>query len=149
MTLLMQLTDATTIPLLARVAAFAERRHEILAGNVAHLSTPGYRARDLPVAQFEQALARAVARHTASVPGQGRAWVFAGGPAADQPDLFPAELMRAAETGPASPSFQDGNNRSVERAVMEMSKNLMLQSLAIELMTAQFNRLQAVIAERP
>jgi len=144
-----RLFDSSTIPLLAKVAAFAERRHEVLSGNVANISTPDYRTRDLPVAEFKAALAEAVARRqTAGSPEQA-GWSYTTvsdkGPAGE---LFPQTLMQAVESAPRSLTFQDGNNRSIEQEVMEITKNSIMQSVAIELMDAQLNRLQAVISER-
>ena len=63
-----QLFNSSTIPLLAKVAAFAERRHEALAGNVANISTPDYRTRDLPVADFRSALEEAVSQGSKNGP---------------------------------------------------------------------------------
>jgi flagellar basal-body rod protein FlgB len=51
---------ATTIGALEQTAAFTERRHELLAGNMANLSTPDYRSRDLDVQGFQSALARSI-----------------------------------------------------------------------------------------
>jgi flagellar basal-body rod protein FlgB len=144
-----RLFDSSTIPLLAKVAAFAERRHEVLSGNVANISTPDYRTRDLPVAEFKAALSEAVARRQTSGSAGPGGWSFTA--AADKgPDqeLFPQTLMQAVESAPRSLTFQDGNNRSIEQEVMEITKNSIMQSVAIELMDAQLNRLQAVISER-
>lgn len=142
-----QLFDSSTIPLLARVAAFTERRHEALAGNIANISTPDYRTRDLPVADFRAALNQAVEHKRPAGNSGPSAWSFAAGPAAPV-ELFPDTLFRAVEAPPKTLTFQDGNNRSVEKEVMEMTKNSLMQSAAIELMNAQLNRLQAVISER-
>jgi flagellar basal-body rod protein FlgB len=49
-----------TFPLLEQLAAFTERRHEVLTGNIANISTPDYKTRDLPVAKFQEALQQAV-----------------------------------------------------------------------------------------
>ncbi|MBI3864710.1 MAG: flagellar basal body rod protein FlgB [Planctomycetia bacterium] len=144
-----RLFDSSTIPLLARMAAFAERRHEVLAGNIANVSTPDYRTRDLPVADFKAALAEAVAGHRQEGGPGKAAWSFTaarGKPGADK--LFPRELFRAVEGAPRSLTFQDGNNRSIEQEVMEITKNSLMQSMAIELMNVQMNRLQSVISER-
>ena len=35
---------------------FAQARHQVLAGNIANLDTPGYRVRDLSVENFQQRL---------------------------------------------------------------------------------------------
>jgi flagellar basal-body rod protein FlgB len=141
------LFNSSTIPLLAKAAAFAERRHEVLAGNVANVSTPDYRTRDLPVAEFRAALEEAVARKR-PVDSSGKpAWSFsAGAPAAGE--NFPQELFHALEAPPKTITFQDGNNRSIEKEVMEITKNSIMQTVAIELMNVQLNRLQAVISER-
>lgn len=152
-----RLFDSSTIPLLAKVAAFTERRHEVLTGNVANISTPDYRTRDLPVAEFQAALAEAVARRKVeNSPGQA-SWSFRAGSVrtgsfrtGDQAatELFPQSLFQAAQGPPRTLTFQDGNNRSIEQEVMEITKNSMMQGVAIELMNAQLNRLQAVISER-
>jgi flagellar basal-body rod protein FlgB len=143
-----KLFDSSTIPLLAKVAAFTERRHEALAGNIANVSTPDYRTRDLPVADFRAALQAAV-DHSRAVDGSGKSnWSFAAAGTGATAELFPQTLFRAVEAPPKTLTFQDGNNRSIEKEVMEMTKNSLMQSVAIELMNAQLNRLQAVISER-
>jgi flagellar basal-body rod protein FlgB len=142
--MLSKIIDTQTLPLLEKVAAFTERRHEVLSGNLANLSTPDYRVRDLSVARFQQALGEAIAVQGAL------------GAASPQPlptrqlleKHFPPELLTAVEASGPGATFQDGNNRNVEHEVMEMSKNALLQSLAIELITTQLSRLQSAISER-
>lgn len=144
------LFDSSTLPLLQKVAAFTERRQEILAGNIANASTPEYQTRDLPVEQFQAALREAVAqRQMPSKEPNGRAaWSFQkAGTAASLTELLPAQLMQSAPRKDLL-TFQDGNNRSIERDVQEMTKNSLLQSMAIELLNSQMNRIQAVISER-
>lgn len=143
------LFNSSTIPLLAETASFAERRHEVLSGNIANISTPDYKTRDLPVADFRAALKEAVAQR--QVPGQaGRAnWNFAA-PGANRADkLFPDSLHLAVTAPPETLTFQDGNNRSIERESLELTKNSLMQHVAVELLAIQLNRLQAVISERP
>jgi flagellar basal-body rod protein FlgB len=148
-----RLFDSSTIPLLAKVAAFTERRHEVLTGNIANISTPDYRTRDLPVAEFQAALAEAVSRRKLEgAPGQA-GWSYSalaaeGKGAESAAELFPQTLFHAVQGPPRTLTFQDGNNRSIEQEVMEITKNSMMQGVAIELMNAQMNRLQAVISER-
>jgi flagellar basal-body rod protein FlgB len=153
MTMFDRLFDSSTIPLLAKVAAFTERRHEVLTGNIANISTPDYRTRDLPVAEFQAALAEAVSRRKSEGPQGQPGWSYSASAAemtGTEPaaELFPQSLFRAVEGPPRTLTFQDGNNRSIEQEVMEITKNSMMQGVAIELMNAQMNRLQAVISER-
>jgi flagellar basal-body rod protein FlgB len=149
-----RLFDSSTIPLLAKVAAFTERRHEVLTGNIANISTPDYKTRDLPVAEFQAALAEAVSHRKPEGAPRQSGWSFST-PAAqesgDQPaaGLFPDKLFHAIQNPNRTLTFQDGNNRGIEQEVMEITKNSMMQGVAIELMNAQLNRLQAVISERP
>lgn len=143
------LFDTSTIPLLAKMAAFTERRHEVLAGNIANVSTPDYRTRDLPVADFQAALAEAVSHKRPESSSGKPAWSYtAGSETHGLQDFFPASLFRATEAPKKTLTFQDGNNRSIEKEVMQMTKNALMQSVAVELMNSQFNRLQAVISER-
>ena len=56
------LFEATTIPVLEQVVNFAQARHNILAGNVANIDTPGYHMRDLSAEMFQDRLKSAI-RH--------------------------------------------------------------------------------------
>ncbi len=66
--------STTTIPALEQTLTFAQRRHELLAGNVANIDTPDYRAKDLDVADFQNALAESI--HAG--PAAARSLAFAG-----------------------------------------------------------------------
>jgi flagellar basal-body rod protein FlgB len=133
----MSIVDGTTIPLLEKVAAFGERRSVALASNVANIDTPNYKRRDLPVQEFEQALRDAI--HV----GADRSSQISAGPAELSPELF-----KPREAGSPSLTFQDNSDRSIEREMMEMTKNLSMQSFAITLLTTQMGMLQAAIREQ-
>ncbi|HBN74811.1 MAG TPA: hypothetical protein DD473_03105 [Planctomycetaceae bacterium] len=57
----------TTIPILEQAAIFGQKRHQVLAGNIANIDTPDYRTRDLSVDKFEESLKQAIQarRHNA------------------------------------------------------------------------------------
>lgn len=129
------LFQSTTLPALEETAKFSERRHEVLAGNVANIDTPGYRARDLSVDDFQTSLTRAIERQT-----HGEA---ASGSAGRAGDPF-AETRRAME----QLVYHDGNDINLERQVTEISKNQHMHSMAIALMRSQFSTLNAAITER-
>jgi flagellar basal-body rod protein FlgB len=131
------IVDGTTIPLLQKLAIFGERRNTVLAANVANIDTPNYKRRDLPVADFERALRDAV--HG----GLARTEYATAGPSALSP-----ELLQPREMGSPSMRFQDNSDRSIEREMMEMTKNLSMQSFAITLLTTQMGMLQAAIREQ-
>lgn len=149
------LLNTTTLPLLKQVARFAERRQEVLAGNIANVDTPGYRARDLPVAEFQQALEQAVrhAHPTSLSPGLSSLVMESpgspGNPANLVEELFPESLFQARE--PCSQpgiTFQDANNRSLESQFLQMTQNQLLQQFASEVLRQQYDQLQMVIGER-
>lgn len=151
--------QSTTIPLLEQVAAFTERRQEILAGNVANINTDDYRMRDLDVEKFQSLLKQAIEqRHQPAKSNNDHAMPpfpspgFASGGGKSEPsdlaDLFTPDIFKAVTAPPENLTFQDGNNRSIEEEMMEMTKNGMLQSYAIEFINAQMALLQHVISER-
>lgn len=138
-----------TLPLLEKMAAFAERRQDVLAGNIANISTPGYKTRDLPVKDFQEALKRSIERQEIASPSLLETFRNGSPPPIDAQSEFPSELFQAVERAPRDLTFQDGSNRNIEREVMEMTKNSLIQNFTIELMSAQLNLMEAVISERP
>ena len=143
------LFNSSTISLLEKVAVFGEKRQQVLAGNIANFDTPNYKTRDLPVEDFQQALKAAVEqRHKITTPQSALQFSTQTSAEKTERDLFPEELFQAVEASPQNITFQDGNNRSVEHEMMEMTKNTMMQNYAIELMRTQMAMMQMVISER-
>lgn len=172
------LLQQTTIPLLERVTDFGQRRHQVLAGNIANIDTPGYKTRDLPMQDFEKALQLAVQtrRDNLQSPGSWQQMTAAatlspesleqsqrsllagylpasgpgrpGQPVTKIEDHFPATLHQASNLFPRNITFPDGGNRSIEKESMEMNKNTSMQSFAIEVMMSQIRMLETVISER-
>lgn len=153
--MLQSLLNSTSVPLLKQVARFTEHRQEVLAGNIANIDTPGYRMRDLPVNDFQQALERAVQlRHQPASPGDlSQPLLTPENPeelVALEQSLFPDRLFQAdAGLSQDHITFQDANNRSIEHQMMNMTENKLLQQFAIQLMKTQLDQLQMVITERP
>lgn len=154
--MLEQMLNSKSLPLLEKMAAFAERRQEVLAGNIANIDTPEYKMRDLPVNDFQRALREAVQLKDGNSPSTGQ--VSLGMPATvsgrqtletQLESLFPRSLFQAQEASPQNLTFQDANNRSMESQVMQMTKNSLMQQFAVEVMMAQMNQLMTVISERP
>jgi flagellar basal-body rod protein FlgB len=124
----------SAVPLLEQVVAFTQKRHEVLAGNIANLDTPGYRAADLSPELFGQRLAEAIRDQ------DRRAARGAAGPAASPL----AEVTRDVR----GLLRHDDNNTSVEYQVTEMAKNQMQHNLALAIMASQFRLLAAAVSER-
>ena len=114
--------QSTTIPLLEQVAAFTERRQEILAGNMANINTDDYRMRDLDVEKFQAILRQAIGqRHQPpkskdqyAMPPFPSPGFSQSASAAQQPDiasLFTPELFKAVEAPPENLTFQQSQHR--------------------------------------
>jgi len=143
-----QLFNSTTIPALQQTAMFTERRHELLASNIANLDTPDYRARDLPVDRFQAALADSI--ENAKRPSPGNTSQVSG---SRQSDMFGNPVQRDdLASGPRDTMepivYHDGSDVSLERQVTEIAKNQGLHNLAIATMRNQFAMLRAAITER-
>lgn len=125
-----------TITALEQTISFAQRRHELLAGNIANLDTPEYRARDLDEGDFQNAL-----RETLDSTSP-RDLVSSARPGTRDDRLSgPRNAMEQVV-------FHDGSDVSLESQVTEMSKNKHLHNLAITTMRSQFSLMRAAITER-
>lgn len=93
---------ATTIGALEQTLSFTERRHELLAGNIANMSTPDYRSRDLDVSEFQASLADSIQNPIQRSPSA----------ASNMPAMpgFPVEIQRQFGTfpPPGFPGHSDG-----------------------------------------
>tara|TARA_R110002095_G_scaffold195600_1_gene174247 strand:+ start:134 stop:598 length:465 start_codon:yes stop_codon:yes gene_type:complete len=154
--MLEQILNSNSLPMLEKMAAFAERRQDVLAGNIANIDTPGYKMRDLPVNEFQQALREAVQlKDHLSEPAAQRSLgmpITLGENQSVETQLerlFPKSLFQAQEASPQNLTFQDANNRSMESQVMQMTKNSLMQQFAVQVMMSQLNQLMTVISERP
>ena len=129
--------DSTTIPALQEAMQFAQARHEVLAGNIANLDTPGYRVRDLSPEVFQERLKEAIeARETRNEPWSPGSTSTPGDP-----------LNRVSESM-RSILYHDDSNVGIEQQVTEMTKNQFLHNVAISVMSSQFRLLQTAISER-
>ena len=153
------LVRPTTLPLLKKLAQFNEQRQQVLAANIAKIDTPGYKTRDLPVDAFQKAMQKAVRQ--LQTPGPPDTTHFTSSllpielPSSpltrelSVDDVFTEDLFRSQELPSEMLGPQDNGKRNIEHEVMEMTRTLMMQNYAMQMMNSQFNMLEAVIAERP
>jgi flagellar basal-body rod protein FlgB len=136
---------STTIPVLEQVVQFTQARHEVLAGNIANLGTPGYVARDLSVVDFQAQLQDAIEarQQPPAAMSPGETTVSPGQSGAEQSDPV-AEVAK----DPRSILFHDQSDNAAELQVTEMVKNQLQHNTAMAILTDQFRLLQTVISER-
>ncbi len=130
--------QSTTIPVLQQVVGFTEARHNVLAGNIANLDTPGYRSRDLSVEDFQTRLREAIEHKN------GASRVRSPG---DPPALSSSHMADVAKNS-QSILYHDGSNVGLEFQVTEMVKNQLQHNLALTIMSSQMRLLQVAISER-
>lgn len=132
------LFESTTIPVMEQVVNFAQKRHGVLAGNLANLDTPGYQVRDLSPQAFESKLKKVLEdrQETATQVSYG-------------------DLSRQIESPLGKISgeledflYHDESTGNLETQVAAISKNQLQHNLALSIMTSQFRLLQAAISEK-
>jgi flagellar basal-body rod protein FlgB len=134
------LFNTTAIPVLEKVVGFTEARHNVLAGNIANIDTPGYRAQDLSPVQFQSQLREALEtrRENTTVRSASSAMT-------KEEDSDPFAGLRESMK---SLVYHDESDNDLERQVTELTKNQMQYNLAVTIMTNQFRLLQSAISEQ-
>lgn len=136
--MLNNLFNASALPALQEVVGFTHARHDVLAGNIANYGTPGYKVRDLSVDNFQERLRDAIdTRDKKKEP-------LSPGVIAPSADA----KMRRVRDSLKDVLYHDQTNVSLEHQVNEVSKNQLMHSMAITVMTSQFRLLQTAISER-
>jgi len=120
-------------PMLEETLRFSEARGRLIAENVANISTPGFKQKDLSVEKFQHLLADRAAQAEQSPPGST---------AFDDIGLDVENTHRGI-------LFHDGQNRSMEGLMSDMAKNALMHNLAIELLRRQFQTLEMAIKGQP
>jgi flagellar basal-body rod protein FlgB len=129
---LSRLLNQGNAPLLEQTVRFTAARHRLLTENIANLSTPGYRQKDLSVQKFQAALRQKIEDRATAPPGEARF---------DDMELETQEPARNI-------LFHDRNNRSAEQLMSDLAKNAMMHNLAVELLRKQYQAVEAALKER-
>jgi len=141
--------QGSAIPALEQTIQFAERRHALLATNIANVSTPGYKTRDLSVKNFQSSLQEAISvtrngEQELSMSGSsdssnGRSSPIAG--------LSKSQAMENVRDSMKQILFHDGSDIGLETQVTEISKNQSMHSMAIAVMRNQMQQFSMAIRE--
>jgi flagellar basal-body rod protein FlgB len=114
----MTLVETPLMHTLSRALDLTSTRQGLVSQNVANIDTPGYKARDI---DFRQELQRALG---------------------DDEALQPAPVAREV---PGLVERPDGNNVSLDRESLLMAQNQLAFQVDVQLLRAEFNRLQQAI----
>ena len=137
--------DGGAMPALERLAQFTAQRHSVLTDNIANLSTPYFKPRDLDPQSFQSEMRNAIDRRRQT-----------NTPVAGPLDLTDTVQLRFRPHGiDASPEpthenilFHDQNNRDLDRTMQKLAENTLAHNVAIEMLRNQFSMLEVAIRER-
>ena len=140
-----QLFNSGAMPVLERMAQFTGARHAVIADNIANLSTPYFRPRDLSVEKFQRQLRKAVdARRATATPTEGplhlddtREFRFGRDGLTARPEPLDENIM-----------FHDRNNRDLERIMQDLAENTLVHNATLELLKNEFDLLKTAIREQ-
>ncbi len=138
--------NAGAMPVLERMVQFTAARHGVIAHNIANLSTPHFRPKDLSVEAFQGTLRKAVEDRRASnrtLDGPLR-------PADSRELRFHADRLEAhPEPLDENVLFHDRNNRDLERIMQDLAENTLAHNAGLELLKSEFNLLEMAIRGNP
>jgi len=142
--------SSPTLKSLEQTVSFTERRHSILAGNVANMDTPDYQTKDLSVGNFQSSLKDAIQaerREQDRSPGMRLSLLgsveSASGTSRKQASEVAMEQVRDSKQQIV---FHDGSDDNLEMQVSQISKNQSMHTMAIAMMKTQFRQLQMAIS---
>ncbi|MEW6251411.1 MAG: hypothetical protein AB1716_12245 [Planctomycetota bacterium] len=136
-----RLTDTPTIRALELAAQFAERRHHVLAENLANVDVPDFHQKRLEPAAFQQSLQAALDRARQS--GQTRLDLRGQAQVATTPSGGLA--VRAVEEPAPNALFHDGTNARVEQLLTDVADNSLSYELATGFLRGKYDVLLRVI----
>ncbi len=132
-----------TIPVLEKALAFHERRHALLAQNIANVSTPDYRPVDLDEGEFQSLLRQAAGKQQAEHPRR-----FTLGASEHFSMREDGALQARAEAIREGQTRHDGNPFNVEREMVRLADNTLAYERAAQLLTGSYKLLEMAIRGR-
>lgn len=137
-----QITNSGAIGTLELMVQFAASRQEVLAHNIANISTPGFRNRDVSVAGFQAALGEALER-------RGGAGEGALNPkSTEEVEFGPGgRLTLHPRTSSGGILFHDHNDRDLERMMQGLAENTAMHRVASDLLRSRYDIIRAATRE--
>jgi flagellar basal-body rod protein FlgB len=139
-----RLLTSRTTQAIELTAQFAERRHGILAENVANVATPDYHTQQLDPEEFQAALREALQRAEAAnesrldLRGDAQFSTTGDGRVVVKPSREPAPNVL----------FHDGTNARLEALMADVAENALSYELATSLLRGRFNTMLTAIRGR-
>jgi flagellar basal-body rod protein FlgB len=134
---------------LEKTVEFTDRRHAILAGNMANMDTPDYKTRDLSLDGFQESLKNAIESKSRAKADSSPGLQFdvLQGVEEDGQPLSEEQATQQVFDSMRQVVYHDGSDDSIEMQVSQIAKNQSLHSMAVALMRSQFQTLKMAISE--
>ncbi|MEM8739582.1 MAG: hypothetical protein AAGG38_14060 [Planctomycetota bacterium] len=136
--------NSGAMPVLERMVQFTGARHGVIADNIANLSTPHFRPRDLNPHEFQQQLRQAVDRRRATASPIDGPLDFAR---SEQLTFHADRLEARPQPLDENILFHDRNNRDLERIMQDLAENTAVHNVSIQLMRSEMSIMQTAIRE--
>lgn len=147
--LIADLANSGAIPTLELTMRFAGQRQQLLAHNIANISTPDYRPLDVAPDRFAQILREAVDERRARTGGErGELRLRSSREIAISHTPGGTRLTLNPRTPSGNILFHDRNNRDLERLMQANAENVAAYRVSAELLKSRYDILKAAIAER-
>lgn len=111
---------------------FSAARQDVLAEDVANLSTPGYLQKDLDPDKFQAMLRERVELRNSGTDGIGGT-------------SFEGLSVQDIESPQRGILFHDGNNRTVEQLMSDVAKNTLKHNLYAEILRKQYSTIEMAL----
>lgn len=142
--LLANLIERGATPALVRTMAFNEARLRTISENIANISTPGYRAKQLDTKAFQQALRKALTQRGADwkkpfvVNVRHEVSTNEDGTLSITPSTRPVENVL----------FHDGTNFSLERQMADLAETGLMHDMTSTLLRGSYEGIRKAIRGR-
>ncbi|MCG8407042.1 MAG: flagellar basal body rod protein FlgB [Phycisphaerales bacterium] len=140
---LSDVTSGGAFPMLEKTLAFTEARNRMLAENIANITTPGYRAKQLDVASFQSALRAASDKRSE----RGGSFELGATREFDTNELGHLEVT-PSERPVENLLFHDGTNARIELQMSDLAENTMMHQAATELLKGYYDGVGKAIRGR-
>ncbi|HPD30031.1 MAG TPA: flagellar basal body rod protein FlgB [Phycisphaerae bacterium] len=132
--------NSGTVPVLEKVLAYTHARHRMLTENIANIDTPGYKARQLNVRAFQNALKEAIARRPSE-----RGPLSLRGAREFREDASGCLVVTPTEEPAENVLFHDRTNMRIERQMAMLAENTLMHQIASDRLKGRFDQLMTAI----
>jgi flagellar basal-body rod protein FlgB len=139
------LFDNGSMPVLERMLQFTEKRHKVLANNIANFTNPFYKSKDMDPGRFQATLRRAIDDRRSRRGSDSGAVHFRDADGIKfKKDKLEVEVTQLNEGMLA----HDHTNVNLEKTMQRLAENTLAYNLTVELVRNQFDTMKMAIRER-